>query len=102
MPGINRDFACPDTLALSYISVETTTPGSVVALAESRKTAKYYSSLDFTLYNFVPIAIDTMGAFGAKSLNFIRKLGKKNYIALWRSISLFTSYSAPLGGYTTG
>ena len=48
----------------------------MAALAESRKTAKY-SYLDFTFYNFVPVAIETMGAFGAKSLNFIIRKPEK-------------------------
>ena len=70
------DFTCPDTLASSYRRVAATDPGVVAALAENRKKTKY-STLDSTLYTFMPITIETMGAFGSKSLKFIKELGKR-------------------------
>ena len=70
------DFTCPDTLANSYRAAAVSSPGSVAAQAESKKIAKY-SSLDSSLYKFVPIAIETMGTFGTRSLKFIKDLGKR-------------------------
>ena len=70
------DFTCPDTLAPSYRSAAASDPGAVAALAESRKMSKY-SALDSTLYRFFPIAIETMGAFGSRSLRFIKNLGRR-------------------------
>ena len=62
--------------APSYRSAATSDPGAVAALAESRKMSKY-SALDSTLYRFFPIAIETMGAFGSRSLRFIKNLGRR-------------------------
>ena len=70
------DFTCPDTLANSYRAAAVSSPGSVAAQAESIRIAKY-SSLDSSLYKFVPIAIETMGTFGTRSLKFIKDMGKK-------------------------
>ena len=44
------------------------------------------------MYNFVPIAIETMGAFGAKSLNFIRNLGKRITCTLYSGDPLALSH----------
>ena len=61
------------SLGTSPASMTSAIGGLTSTQKEHIKVAKY-NSLDFTLYNFVPIAIETMGTFGAKSLNFIRKL----------------------------
>ena len=70
------DFTCPDTLARLYRAAAVSAPGTVAAQAENRKIAKY-SRLDRSLYMFVPIAIETMGTFGERSLKFIKDLGKR-------------------------
>ena len=51
--------------------------GAVAALAEAKKRSKYTTTLDSTLYKFMPIAIETLGAFGARSLQFIKELGRR-------------------------
>ena len=61
---------------LTDLLLLTSDPGAVAALAESRKMSKY-SALDSTLYRFFPIAIETMGAFGSRSLRFIKNLGRR-------------------------
>ena len=61
----------------------------MAAQAENRKIAKY-SRLDRSLYMFVPIAIETMGTFGERSLKFIKDLGKR--IALQTGDPLSRSY----------
>ena len=51
----------------------TSEAGAVAALAESRKKAKY-GSLD-PVYSFTPIAIESSGACGPLTLEFLRDLG---------------------------
>ena len=70
-------------------SVATSAPGSVAAQAEMRKIAKY-SLLNSTLYSFMPVAIESLGTFGARSLKFIRDLGRR--IALQSGDPLATTY----------
>ena len=49
--------------------------GKVAAAAEERKASKY-AHLD-QAYRFVPVAIETLGAFGPKTLAFVRELGRR-------------------------
>ena len=67
------DATCPDTLAPSYSSHATLAAGEVAALAEERKVAKY-NGLPVT-HSFTPVAIETLGAIGPKSLVFLKELG---------------------------
>ena len=67
------DATCPDTLAPSYSSRATLAAGEVAALAEERKVAKY-NGLPVT-HSFTPVAIETLGAIGPKSLVFLKELG---------------------------
>ena len=64
-------------------------PGSVTAQAEMRKIAKY-SSLNSTLYSFMPVAIESLGTFGVRTLKFIRDLGRR--IVLQSVDPLATTY----------
>ena len=71
------DPTCPDTLAWSYCHQATIRAGAVADLAEERKTDKYrYSSLGAG-YSFTPVAIETLGAMGKRSLAFGRELGHR-------------------------
>ena len=88
--------------APSYRSAATSDPGAVAALAESRKMSKY-SALDSTLYRFFPIAIETMGAFGSRSLRFTSKiLGDELPYTLRRSIGYLSFCSTSLGCHSAG
>ena len=69
------DATCPDTLAVSYRSQATSSAGAVADLAEGRKAEKY-SSLGVG-YSFTPVAIETLGAMGKKSLAFLKDLGHR-------------------------
>ena len=69
------DATCPDTLAISYRSQATSSAGAVADLAEGRKAEKY-SSLGVG-YSFTPVAIETLGAMGKKSLAFLKDLGHR-------------------------
>ena len=66
---------CPDTLARSYHHQATIRAGAVADLAEERKTDKY-SSLGAG-YSFTPVATETLGAMGKRSLAFVRELGHR-------------------------
>ena len=69
------DFSSAKNNEKHYRAATVSSPGSVAAQAESKKIAKY-SSLDSSLYKFVPIAIEIMGTFGTRSLEFIKDMGK--------------------------
>uniref|UniRef100_A0A1X7V5Z3 Uncharacterized protein n=1 Tax=Amphimedon queenslandica TaxID=400682 RepID=A0A1X7V5Z3_AMPQE len=68
------DATWPDTLAPFYERVAVCFPGAV-AQAFEEKCAKY-ESLDCS-YSFTPVAIETLGAIGPKSLSFLKKLGTR-------------------------
>ena len=69
------DATCPDTLARSYRHPATVKAGAVADLPEERKTDKY-SSLGAG-YSFTPVAIETFGAMGKRSLTFVREVGHR-------------------------
>jgi len=69
------DFTCPDTLAASHLNSAVTGCGVVATEAESKKKVKY-ACLTPTLH-FVPIAIETLGAFGQEAQDFMCELGRR-------------------------
>ena len=69
------DATCPDTFVPSYEMSATSEAGAVAVLAEVRKEAKYTSLC--STHIFTPVAIETSGVFGPKSLSFIRELGRQ-------------------------
>ena len=83
------NFTCPDTLAPSYRALAVSALGSVAAQAEMKKIAKY-SSLNSTLYSFIPVAIESLGTFSVRTLKFNRDLGRR--IAIQSSDSLAIPY----------
>ena len=64
-------MTCSDTLAQSHNARD---PGAVAAMAEE-KEVKYTTSLEH--FSFAPVAIETLGAIGPKSLAFLKDLGRK-------------------------
>ena len=70
------DFTCPDTLAVSHLNRAVLGPGTVACDAESRKKSKY-ASLSATTYNFIPIAVETIGALGDEASAFSKDLSKR-------------------------
>ena len=62
------DVTCPDTLAPSYSSVAAREAGAVASEVERRKRAKY-THLNPS-HHFVPIAVETLGAFGPRGPHF--------------------------------
>ena len=69
------DATCPDTLAPSYVRRSSVEAGASATLAEARKQAKY-SSLS-TTHDFVPVAIETLGAWGSLGAAFVNELGRR-------------------------
>ena len=69
------DFTCPDTFAQSHLNKAVTGQGAVASEAEIRKCTKY--NYLGAMYNFVPVAVETLGSFGESANNFIRVIGRK-------------------------
>lgn len=69
------DFTCVDTLAPSHISSSSLSAGSAALSAEKLKSQKYNNLL--SNYIFCPVAIETLGVFGPKAIEFINNIGKK-------------------------
>lgn len=69
------DATCPDTLAPSHLQGSSTVPGSAAAAAEAKKATKYAPLA--MAHEFVPVAIETMGTWGARGLAFINELGRR-------------------------
>lgn len=68
------DFICSDSLAPSHLNHAVITPGTVATDAERLKQTKY--AVLSTTYNFVPVAIETFGAFGDEASVFIQDTGR--------------------------
>ena len=69
------DATCSDTFAPSYLASATSEAGAVASLAESRKRAKY-ANLDPS-HLFQPVAVETSGAFGPDTFDFVKELGRR-------------------------
>ena len=69
------DATCPDTYAPSYSPNATSEAGAVATQAEERKEAKY-AHLN-PVHSFSPVAIETSGVFGPKTMQFVRELGQR-------------------------
>ena len=69
------DATCPNTLAPSHLSLAIREGGAVASNAENRKQAKY-PHLDST-HHFIPVGIETLGAFGKEASLFFQDLGQR-------------------------
>ena len=69
------DFTCPDTLAASHMDKAVVGPGQVANDAEQKKIDKY-TKLS-THYQFVPIAIKTLGPVGDETIAFFHERGRR-------------------------
>ena len=67
------DATCPDTFALSQVTLATSGAGAIPDQAEDRKKVKNIELQ--ASRHFVPVAIETSGVFGQGALSFIRELG---------------------------
>jgi len=63
-----------DTLALSHLNRAVVGPRAVANDAEKKKKSEY-SSLS-PIYDFTPIAVETLGPVGESALDFLQELGR--------------------------
>ena len=69
------DFTSPDTLAASHLSQTSTQAGSAAERAGRLKEQKYSSLL--TSHVFIPVAVETLGAWNDEGERLIRELGRR-------------------------
>jgi len=69
------DFTCVDTFAASYVE---NTKLSSASAADSKEALrmKHYEVL-MRDYNFVPVAVETVGSFGSKAKGLVNSLGRR-------------------------
>ena len=67
------DFTCRDTYAPSHLPQTKNIPGAAARSGEEEKKKKYESLQDRFL--FVPVAIETSGAWGVEGLSFVKEIG---------------------------
>ena len=89
----------PDTLASSNHCQTTITAGKVASAAEERKACQY--AMLGQAYCFVPVAIETLGAFGPKTLSFMKELGRRIMVKTGDKRALQPFASAPVCGNAT-
>ena len=73
--SVTWDVTVTDTLAESYLNLTSAAAGGAAEAAASRKKHKYVA-LSST-YNFVPIAVETLGPINSKGLQFLSDLGRR-------------------------
>src|SRR6201996_7829045 len=69
------DVTVADTLAPSYASLSSTSASKAAERAAANKVQKY--SAFFPIYDFQPIALETLGPFDSSALLFFSQLGKR-------------------------
>lgn len=69
------DFTCVNTVAASHIASASTRACAPCEGAENKKRSKY-SSLS-NVYDFNPVAVETMGPWGPNACVFINEIGKR-------------------------
>src|SRR5213083_771275 len=71
------DFTCPDTLAPSYLAHSSTSAGSAAARAEQLKRLKYSELIRRDDIIFVPMAIESLGAWGPAAAEICKDIGSR-------------------------
>lgn len=69
------DATCVSTVAASHLSRTTLSPAAAAEDAASKKRAKYAAMEPH--YHFVPIAVETMGCWGAEAKNLVNEIGRR-------------------------
>ena len=69
------DVTAPDTLAQSHVQASAANAGAAAAKAEASKTNKYAAIAATHL--FVPLAFETLGAWGPQAQKFVSDLGER-------------------------
>ena len=71
------DATVTDTFAPSYLHLAVREAGAVAAAAEERNKIKYSNLTSCASYCFTPVAVETSGALGPATMNFIKELGRR-------------------------
>ena len=73
------DATCTDTFAASNLSLSTSKPRDQTQLQDQPNRGKMTStrSLPRPMHNFIPIVIETSGAFGCEALEFFTECGRR-------------------------
>ena len=69
------DFTCPDTLAPSHLVATSATVAAAAESAEQLKRTKYSDLC--AIFEFVPVAVETLGVWGRSAWEFTGLLGKR-------------------------
>jgi hypothetical protein len=69
------DVTVPDTLAPSHLRATAVCAGAAAASSEALKTAKYADIAP--THSFIPLAFETLGAWGHQAQLFIAQLGRR-------------------------
>ena len=69
------DYTCSDSLCKSYVTKTSKEAGKAAEMAEERKLS-HYQELS-TQYIITPVANETLGSWGSRSLKFIQELGQR-------------------------
>ena len=69
------DFTCVDTTAMSHLTSTAARAGAAALSAESMKESKYKNLNN--QYTFLPVAVETFGAWGPQGLELIKQIGNK-------------------------
>ena len=72
---ITWDFTCPDTFAPCHLPHSSVEPGAVAADAKNSKALKYL--LLSNTSHFIPVAVETTGAFVPSALAFLHEIGRR-------------------------
>jgi len=74
-PPLLSDFTSPDQFAPSHLRKTSISEGAAAMGAETRKRTKY-SALVHT-YSFSPVAVETLGVWGAEAEELLEVLGRR-------------------------
>ena len=75
------------TLCKSYVKKASKEAGSAAAGREDKKVEKYSNLSEF--YHFVPVGVETYGAYGPQGIKLVKQIGKKIQDATGEKLSTF-------------
>ena len=71
----------------SYVKKASKEAGSAAAGREDKKVEKYSNLSEF--YHFVPVGVETYGAYGPQGIKLVKQIGKKIQDATGEKLSTF-------------
>ena len=81
------DFTCADTLCKLYVKKAFKEVSSAAAGREDKKVEKSSNLTDN--YYFLPISVETYGAYGPQGIKLVKQIGKKIQDATGKKLSTF-------------